>query len=257
MASGPDDSLIRWLYGHFGIAADMIQPAVLSRRNQACLRRAGVWSGSAARDHLAAHPEELGKALDVALLGVSSFFRDPGVFEQLRELLRSEVYEKQAGLRVLSAGASDGQELYSLAMLLDEDGLLEQSSLLGVDCRGPALERARAGQFREDQLQSLTPSRRARYFRRIGTKYVAQPFLRQRIEWRQGNILAFDEPPHFDLILCRNLAIYLTPEWAAKLWSGLTGILIPGGLLVTGKAEKPPAPLPLKCLSPCIYRKME
>jgi chemotaxis protein methyltransferase CheR len=84
--------------------------------------------------------------------------------------------------------------------------------------------------------------------------------LRAHCRWSVGD--AFRLPPEVDgagtrdLVLCRNLAIYLTPESAADLWERCLAQLRPGGLLVTGKAERPPAHIrpALERVGPCIYR---
>ena len=81
--------------------------------------------------------------------------------------------------------------------------------------------------------------------------------LRQATRWQQSNDLAGPPvgQPSWDLILCRNVAIYLEPTAAARLWTVLVGSLRFGGILVVGKAERPQQQLALLRLAPCVFEK--
>jgi chemotaxis methyl-accepting protein methylase len=202
-------------------------------------------------------PESLPRAVSAVLIGVSEFFRDRAVFDHLRDVVLPELLKGRRELRVYSAGCSDGQEPYSIAMLLDDLGALERSCLLGVDCRSEAIARAEAGWFRAAELQGIEPQWRERYFRSQGAHALVSPVLRARMQWRAGDVAACGEGAGWDVILFRNLAIYFKPDRAAAVWERLARQLAPGGVLVTGKAERPPAGLPLRRVSSCIYQKPE
>jgi chemotaxis methyl-accepting protein methylase len=93
------------------------------------------------------------------------------------------------------------------------------------------------------------------YFRFDDGGWRIHPDLRTIIQWRCGNVLGTPEPGNWDLILCRNLAIYMQASAASRLWVRLVQCLRPGGFLVVGKAERPPSGCGLKLLAPCIYRR--
>jgi chemotaxis methyl-accepting protein methylase len=97
----------------------------------------------------------------------------------------------------------------------------------------------------------------ARYFSFDQSSYVARDALRRAARWRWANVLAAPEPGPWDLVLCRNLAIYLQPDAVARLWAGLAAVVRPGGLLVSGKAERPVGQADLEPEGPCIYRRVE
>jgi chemotaxis methyl-accepting protein methylase len=83
-----------------------------------------------------------------------------------------------------------------------------------------------------------------------------RPPLRAHIRWRTADVLVMDEPGSWDVILCRNLAMYLRPDSAARLFERLQRSLRPGGLLALGKAERPTGSAAgLACVSSCIYRR--
>ena len=102
------------------------------------------------------------------MIGVTNFFRDPHVFAQLAERALTYLPTCRGAVRVWSAGCSDGSELYSVAMLAAELGVLGRCELLGTDCRPDAVERARAGVFDDAAVRGVPPDLLRRYFTRAG-----------------------------------------------------------------------------------------
>jgi chemotaxis methyl-accepting protein methylase len=145
--------------------------------------------------------------------------------------------------------------LYSIAILLAETGALERCHLLGIDCRPEAIERARAGWFSEHDMSGVSKNLRNRYFDYEGDRWRAKKELRERMHWKVENVLNLDAGFQNDIILFRNLVLYLTASHAECAWSRLYGQLKLEGVLVCGKADKPPASLPLMRIASCIYQK--
>jgi chemotaxis methyl-accepting protein methylase len=158
---------------------------------------------------------------------------------------------------VWSAGCSEGAELYSVAMLMVECGALEPFGvdLVGTDCRPDALERAAAGLFDAAAIKSVPPRLLDRYFTREAGRYRVRRALRATVRWRCGDALAAPEPGPWDLVLCRNMAIYLQPEASTGLWAAFASVLRPGGALVVGKAERAAGVAGLHPDGPCVYRR--
>jgi len=251
------DPFLRWLLGRAGLDARAYRARALNRRLGACLRRLRAGSGEEARALLERRPYLLSRAVDAVLIGVTDFFRDKPVFDFLERTALPDLVLRRGPPRVFAAGVSDGQELYSLAILLGEAGALDGARLLGVDCRPDAVARARRGRFAAEQLAGLSPERRARWFAAEGGVFAARPALGARIAWRTGDLFADDDGAVFDIVLFRNVAIYLEAAAAARAWRSLAGRLAPGGLLVTGKAERPPESLGLTRLAPSVFKKEE
>lgn len=254
------DPFVVWLFKQAGLDARNYRPGMLRRRLPACLRLLGVSRVEAAKKTLESQPELVSQAISPLLIGVSEFFRDRPVFHHLQTAILPERLKTAGGLRVLSAGCSEGQELYSIAILLDQLGGLERSYLLGVDCRPEAIARAQAGWFPTAALTGMDPLWREHYFQVEGSQARISPGLREKTEWAVDNLLSpgTSHPRRgWDLILCRNLAIYLENSQASQLWQRLSAQLAPGGWLVTGKAEQPPSSLSLARISPCFYRKID
>ncbi len=239
------------------LPADAYRSRALTRRLPACLRFLRVNTVEEAMRRLKAEPALATAALNVALLGVTEFFRDRAVFDALRGAVLPELLARQRAVRVWSAACSEGHELYSIAMLLAEAGRLQGSQLLGTDCRLDAIAAARSGAFGPESLGRLDEARRTRYFTPTRGWATIDPVLRGAVEWRVADLLHSAERGPWDLILWRNMAIYLESDAAEEIWLRLCGELAGGGYLVTGKADHLPKWLPLERVAPCIYRKAE
>ncbi|MEY4940821.1 MAG: hypothetical protein RIQ93_2556 [Verrucomicrobiota bacterium] len=240
-----------------GIEPTAYRAKPLHRRLSACLRQSGAPSLPVAQQLLERSPKLLHSALDTLLIGVSAFFRDAPVFQALRSNFLPELLRRQPSLNVFSAGSSGGHELYSMAMLLDELSALENSTFLGVDCRAQAIAQAQSGRFESAEVAGLSAAQQEKYFTCRGGLAVVRESLRSRLEWRCLDLLSFAGGSGAkDVILFRNVAIYLEPTAAAQAYERFTAQLSPGGLLVTGKAESPPKSLPLTRVAPSIFRKL-
>jgi chemotaxis methyl-accepting protein methylase len=225
-----------------------------------------------ARQILEQRPELLPAAINALLIGVTSFFRDGSVFETLRTDVLPKLALLNRPVRVWSAGCSNGAELYSMAILLAQAGMLEGSFLLGSDCRSEALEQARAAAYDSDDLRLIEPAVLKKYFEVGGHEinrdgphflrkenrvrpYLFRPVesLRRQVHWKVADLCGHIEDGPWDIILWRNMAIYLTPEASAAVWRGLVLALGPQGVLVVGKAERPPIGLELVSVGRYIY----
>lgn len=259
-ASPNDDEEIafcRWLLDRAGLPAGAYRVETLKRRVPACLRALRARRVQEARRTLEQAPLLLPLALGSMLVGVTSFFRDRAVFDVLERELALLV-KRRGGLHVWSAACSDGQELYSIGLLLAELGALGQSYLLGTDCRASALSHARHGRYSEQDVKSVPQPLLTRYFNEQSGHYQIAPELVQSARFRVADLLGVQEPGHWDVISCRNLIMYLNPSVGsvARLWERFETALRPGGLLILGKAERPTQAKRLSFVAPCIYRRV-
>ena len=270
---------VAWLFGRAGIDWRSYRPEPLRRRLPACLRALRVRSvagffepGSvttrattgvtdpgyrefdAARRRIELYPSALPVALSAMLLGVTELFRDWQVFEQIGRDLSADVSRSRASIRVWSAGCSSGAELYSMAILLSEHGLLEQSTLCGTDCRQDALASAAEGRFLPPAVEQL-PRMYRRYFESSGQSWQACRRLRDKLKWQLADITQLNDLGSWDVIFCRNVAMYFEQGTAHALFRRIENALRPGGLLVLGRAERPCPTQRLSLVGPCIYRR--
>jgi chemotaxis protein methyltransferase CheR len=188
-------------------------------------------------------PEIADQTVDALLNQESSFFRDTAVIELVAEAvaaLRAE--QGQRRVRIWSAGCSVGQEPLSLAMLFAEQeaqGETMPPDIVATDVSESALCRARAGRYTHFEIQRGLPIRRMmRWFDQQGEDWVAKPELVRRIAFRRINLVGDPLPVgKFDVILCRNVLLYLPPELRRLVLDRFGTVIRPGGLLVLGAGE--------------------
>jgi len=178
------------------------------------------------------------------LINVTSFFRDPAVFELLATTIVPELVRRQPSdqpLRLWVAGCSSGEETYSLAMLFQEQIAAAQRplklQLFASDLDPEAIAAAREGLYPDTIAAEVSPARLARFFTKEDNRYRVQPELRSLVVFAVQNVLA--DPPfsRLDFVSCRNLLIYLQPEAQAQVISLFHFALREGGILLLGNAE--------------------
>jgi chemotaxis methyl-accepting protein methylase len=250
----PLHPLISWVFQRAGLDVGQYRAEPLHRRIPACLRALHARDELHAREILEARPEWVTTALSSLLIGVTEFFRNPAVYDFLRQTALPALTSRVDRLRVWSIASASGAELYSVGILLAEMNRLPQSELFGTDCRADAIASARAGLYDERALRFVPPSLRQRYFLSEGPSWRIGPTLRASCRWKARNMFDGLETGPWDIILCRNVAIYLNPQAASTLWKNLYQILRPGGFLIAGDAEKPMISELIR-VQRCIYRK--
>ena len=178
------------------------------------------------------------------LINVTSFFRDPKVFDLLSEKIIPDLirgHSPDQPLRIWIAGCSTGEETYSLAMLFREQITLAKRSIklqvLASDIDPDAVARAREGLYPESIASDVTPARLARFFTKEYHGYRISSELRAAVVFTVQDVLA--DPPfsRIDLVSCRNLLIYLRPEAQAKVLALFDFALRDGGILLLGSTE--------------------
>jgi two-component system CheB/CheR fusion protein len=190
------------------------------------------------------HPAEIDALYQDLLINVTSFFRNPSVFETLKRKVFPRLVKHSSqgdALRVWVAGCSTGQEPYSIAMAYAE--FAEQSGnplpiqIFASDINGAVLEQARAGRYTAHQVQSLSAARLQRFFLREADAFRVQKSIRDMVIFAQQNLLL--DPPftRVDLITCRNLLIYLEPVVQQKIIPAFHYALKPNGVLLLGSSE--------------------
>ena len=184
-----------------------------------------------------ADPGLADEVVDALLNQETSFFRDAGVLDMVADAAKAMEPERASRLRIWSAACSTGQEPLSLAMALDERRV--PAEIVATDVSEAALARARAGRYSQFEIQRGLPVRRmVQWFEGEGSDWVARPDLVRRIQFRRVNLVADPLPlGRFDVILCRNVLLYLSPALRRVVLDRLAGCMRPGGLLVLGAGE--------------------
>ncbi len=189
-------------------------------------------------------PNELDLLAKDLLIHVTSFFRDPAVFDRLSETIIPELIlgrPPDQPIRIWVAGCSTGEETYSLAMIFQEQitaaGGNVKLQVFASDVDADAVARARDGLYPETIEANVSPPRLARFFSKDDHGYRISPELRALVVFTVQDVLT--DPPfsRIDLVSCRNLLIYLRPDAQAKVISLFHFALREGGTLLLGSSE--------------------
>ncbi len=181
--------------------------------------------------------------VDALLNQESSFFRDASVFDLIEQAV--DAMQTTGGIRrprIWSAACSTGQEPLSLAMIFAERAAktgLQEPEIVATDVSEAAILRARTGRYSQFEIQRGLPVRRMiQWFDAVGPDWVARPELVRKIAFRTHNLVG-DVPPigRFDIVLCRNVLLYLSPVLRQRVFGLLAQVVRPGGLIVLGAGE--------------------
>ena len=199
---------------------------------------------------------------DMLTINVSEFFRNPDAWGMLQarfipSIVAAGRWSGGAPLRVWSAGCSYGYEPYSLAMQLIEERVSVRAAILATDVDEPILARAQMSSYDEAQMAGVSTTRRERFFRLSAAGWEARPQLRAMVTWGVHDLLRDPVAGPFDLIACRNVAIYFTEAAKADLYRGFAAGLSPHGILFVGATESIPGPgrFGLESAAPGFYRR--
>jgi chemotaxis protein methyltransferase CheR len=243
--TGSFDDLLAYVESSLSFATSSYNRAYLDRRVSARMRRRRIDDYDEYRSVLRDDDEEREALLNALSVNVTSFFRNPEVWEGLREVL-AELSE-QRRTRVWSAACSDGREAYSAAMLALDDDRIDAGRLeiLGTDIKPEILRAARRGEYHasetndlQSQLEPLADS--DWYVERDGDAFRVTDEVRDLVSFREHDLVQEEPPRTFDLVICRNLFIYINTEAKQAIFETLGSALEPGGYLTIGMTETVP-----------------
>jgi chemotaxis protein methyltransferase CheR len=232
------------VFHHYGYDFRGYARASLRRRLHNIMRAEAVTTISALQDRVLHDRGAWDRCVQGISVNVSAMFRDPSFFAAFRQvavpLLRTYPF-----IRIWQAGASLGEEAYSLAILLREEGLGERSLIYATDINEAALRQAREGIYSADLMQRYTlnylQSGGSRSFSEYYTaRYdlaILSPSLRDNIVFSQHNLVSDGPFNEFHVVLCRNVLIYFTRPLQERALELLHASLVPFGLLGVGTGE--------------------
>ena len=236
--------LMEGVYQRYGHDFRDYAPASLKRRAWKCVRDEGLQTISALQEKVLHDPSCMARFLDALTIDVTAMFRDPGFYRAFRQkvapLLRAYPY-----FRVWHAGCATGEEVYSMAILLEEEGLYHKAKIYATDMNDRVLQIAKSGIFSLKNMKDYT-----RNYQEAGGKgdfsdyYTARydnalfrPTLQRNIVWAQHNLVTDASFNEFQVILCRNVMIYFNQSLQARVHNLLYESLAISGLLVLGSKE--------------------
>lgn len=191
------------------------------------------------------------QVIDAITTQETSFFRDTSPFELLQHKIVPDLIDRRnrvganhriIPLRVWSAACSTGQEVYSVAIILKElipDFSRYDVRVLGTDISDKAVAQASYGRFGKLEMdRGMTPAKVSKYFIPEGQTWKVRDEVRALATFRTMNLLEpFAFPNKFDVVLCRNVAIYFSEQDKIRLFKAIAKVLAPDGYLVIGSTE--------------------
>jgi chemotaxis protein methyltransferase CheR len=231
-----------------GVYLDESKAYLIENRLGELVKRSGCASYAAFAHRARLDATLHGQIVDAITTNETLFFRDTAPFDALHHKVIPETIDGKAGtlyskrLRIWSAACSTGQECYSIAMVLSD--LLpdvEDWDILirGTDISDQALARASRGWYTSHEIErGMPPAQLQRYFQPEDNGWRAKDSLRSLCSFDSCNLLYPTTARHtYDIIFCRNVAIYFTPEARRDLFLRLTTALTPEGWLFVGSQE--------------------
>lgn len=248
LPAGEDEQfrkILGLLRAAFGVDFTQYRDTTIRRRT---MRRMALHAKESLADYarqLEADRPELHALYQDVLINVTSFFRDPEMFESLKESVFPEILKTktpQTPIRIWTAGCSTGQEAYSLAIalseFLDDKPVRPPIQIFATDLSDTvSLEKARLGLYPENIEAEVSPERLRRFFTKEDGKYRIIKSIRDVCVFAKHN-LASDPPfSRVDLVSCRNVLIYLAPPLQKRVIPTFHYALNPTGFLMLGASE--------------------
>lgn len=258
MISHPDDGPARWSNAGFArivrLASDRAGLTFPENRRditESALRRAmthaGVRDPGAFAERVASSESAFNDALMELTVGETYFFRDPGQWDLVRQHIVPELLQRHPdgrGARVWSAGCASGEEAYTLGIVLRDAGCIDPM-VTGTDLCEHRLARASRGVYTKWSLRGMDDERRHRYFHEGAQHFTLRPEYRDA-HFRPLNLaspsygLPGQDLSELDLILCRNVLIYIDPVTVSAIFARLASALREGGWLMVAASDPQP-----------------
>lgn len=236
--------LLEGIYRQYGFDFRSYAFASIRRRLWKRIESEGLRSVSALQEQVLHNPDMMEKLLLDLSINVTAMFRDPAFYVAFREkvvpMLRTYPF-----IRLWHAGCSTGEEVYSMAILLREEGLYDRARIYATDINEVVVQRAKAGIFPIDRMQEYTEN----YIRAGGKKSFSEYYtakyggalfdqsLTRNVVFSQHNLVTDKSFSEFNVILCRNVLIYFDKSLQSKVHELFYDSLAMFGILAVGSKE--------------------
>src|SRR5258706_2458352 len=236
--------LLEAICGHYELDFRAYAYASIRRRLWKRIEEEALASVSALQERVLHEPEMMEKLLLDLSINVTAMFRDPSFYVAFRKhvvpMLRTYPF-----IRIWHAGCSTGEEVYSMAMLLREEGLYDRSRIYATDINEVVLKRAKAGIFPLERMQEYTDNYLRAGGKRSFSEYYTAKYrvtlfdqsLTKNAVFSHANLVTYRAFSEFNVILCRNVLIYFDKTLQSKVHSLFYDSLAMFGVLVLGSKE--------------------
>jgi two-component system CheB/CheR fusion protein len=238
------EALLDYLKRSRGFDFTGYKRGTLQRRVSKRIGEVGVPHCAEYLDYLEVHPEEFAFLFDTILINVTAFFRDAPAWEYLAsDVIPRIIASKKPNepIRVWSAGCASGEEPYTLTMLLAEalgtSAFRQRVKIYATDVDEGTLTSARRAIYDARAVESVPPELLGKYFEHTNTHYAFRPDLRRSVIFGRHDLVQDAPISKLDLLVCRNVLMYMNAETQGRILARLHFALAPTGYLFLGKAE--------------------
>jgi len=238
------DCLLEAIYQCYGYDFKNYARASLTRRIEGCMAEAQVEHISALIPKILHDRNFFNKYLNYMSVTVTEMFRDPDMFKGIREQVipKLKTYPR---INIWHAGCATGEEVYSMAILLEEEGLLAKTQIYATDYNNKSLEIAKAGIYSAKNMQQYTKN----YIRSGGKASFSDYYwanydsvkmsskLQENITFAHHNLICDQVFAEMNLVLCRNVLIYFDKTLQSRVLGVLADSIVSRGFLVLGDQE--------------------
>lgn len=231
------DYFKQWVKKEFNIDLTAYKSNQLHRRLLSLMSRVGANSVDEYIELLKKSPEQKQKFLDFITINVSEFFRNPEIFDELEEKIKSELLTQNRNIKIWSAACSIGAEPYSVAIILDNLGALSRAKILATDIDDTILNKARIGEYSFSEIKNVKNEYINRYFKIEMDKYILDNKIKSIVTFKKHDLILENYDDDFDLIICRNVVIYFNQEVKDDIYRKFSRSMRKGALLFVGATE--------------------
>jgi chemotaxis protein methyltransferase CheR len=237
-------SLLEALYKKYGYDFRGYSRAHITRRIQNRMGQCGIETVGELQARIIRDETLASRLLQDFSITITEMFRDPSFYKTLREVV-VPILKTYSFIKIWHAGTATGEEAYSMAILLQEEGLYDRSTIYATDFNQSALEQAKQGVFRNSLVKQYTEN----YFKSGGKQSFSDYYtsdhemvimnksLKKNIVWANHNLVTDSVFAEVHLILCRNVLIYFTKELQNRVQRLFFDSLAAGGILCLGNKE--------------------
>ncbi|KRL99140.1 chemotaxis protein methyltransferase [Liquorilactobacillus satsumensis DSM 16230 = JCM 12392] len=191
-------------------------------------------------------------------INVTNFYRNKEIFETFAQQLKTEIFAHFEAPKIWSAACSTGAEPYTLAMIAAKMNC-SNARIIATDIDEAILHKARAGLYREYEVNELSKTELQRFFTRLPDgSFEAKNELKRKVTFKRQDLLQDPYEQSCHAVVCRNVTIYFKAQARDEVYRKLVAALVPGGILFTGATEtiNAASQLGLKKLDSFIYQKV-
>ncbi|TGE38944.1 protein-glutamate O-methyltransferase CheR [Desulfosporosinus fructosivorans] len=236
--------LLEGIYSYYGYDFRNYVSASIRRRIWYRIRAERIQNVSSLQEKVLHDPSAMARLLSDFSIHVSEMFRDPRFFESFRKNV-VPLLKELPFVRIWHAGCSTGEEVYSMAIILYEEGLYNKTKIYATDMNEDLLKKAKEGVYSLDKMRTYMDNYQTagglnefrKYFEVSNDKVIFHPFLTQNVIFAQHNLAIDHSFNEFHVIICRNVMIYFDKVLQNRVHGLFYESLCPSGILGLGDKE--------------------